>query len=127
MKASELRIGNWYFNEYTKKNIQVYPQFFSHVAMDQDINEDIEMVSGAALDEQWLLRLGFKKKDDHIFIFPRNTSFRLWGFGWNVEEYQFNKEWMEISTPKIKFVHQLQNLFFALTGKELELDKTSKP
>ena len=73
------------------------------------------------LTEEWLLKLGFREVNGHVFLFPENDSFRLWGFAWNIEQFLITGEWVEISTPSIKYVHQLQNLYHALTGEELKL------
>lgn len=69
------------------------------------------------LTEEWLIRFGFvlykrtlkyniyiKNGDISIKIKSLISSFRIYGFG-----------------IEIQYVHQLQNLFFALTGKELTL------
>lgn len=72
------------------------------------------------LTEAWLEKFGFRKEEEHIWLFPENDSFRLWGFAWDVEHFTFN-DWTEISTPTIRHVHKLQNLYFSLTGKHLNI------
>lgn len=75
------------------------------------------------LTEQWLLDFGFRRQDfDHIYLFPKNDSFRLWGFRWDLQAWSFNTKgdgWDDITTPRIQYVHQLQNLYYSLTGEEL--------
>ena len=61
-----------------------------------------------ALNFEWDGERWFHKIEDWIMIDPADNMVRLWD-GW------LNKE--------VKYVHELQNLFFALTGEELELKK----
>jgi len=73
------------------------------------------------LTEEWLLKFGFellcrKSPDgykDTIFSMqkPYWTLMQL-DKGWGVQFWQGNK---------LEYVHQLQNLYFALTGEELEM------
>lgn len=68
------------------------------------------------LTEEWLLKFGFKHNegmaDSWLFFngFPMNNHMGGW---------HFND--LSISVL-IKYVHQLQNLYFALTGEELKLN-----
>ena len=59
------------------------------------------------ITETILLRFGFRKNE--VFEIYHNELFTLWYHG-NKIGYQ---------NTEIKYVHQLQNLYFALTGKEL--------
>lgn len=75
------------------------------------------------LTEEWLLRFGFEKdynswilkiNGGRIAIIPQADyyNFAIWsGLGMH-DDYAF--------ISQIKFVHQLQNLYFALTGNELK-------
>lgn len=78
------------------------------------------------LTEEWLLKFGF---EEYRFYKDR-ISYKL------VQErggdYFVTGEWFHkclsegnavILNYNLQYVHQLQNLFFALTGKELELKK----
>lgn len=61
------------------------------------------------LTEEWLLKLGFK---------PFVKDFTLKG----IIIHKRKRGWvLRKSVPEIKYVHQLQNLYFALKGEELEL------
>lgn len=64
------------------------------------------------LTVQWLYELGFKSDTDETDEFILN-GFRIYKIGENLE---FANHDFPI---KIEFVHQLQNLFFALTRTEL--------
>lgn len=73
------------------------------------------------LTEQWLLDFGFVliKNDypspsDWYFI---KNEITLSNFTWIIHGH---------TKALMKYVHQLQNLYFALTGEELELNRDSK-
>lgn len=78
------------------------------------------------LTEKWLFKLGFNKdyKKGYIGVDYGNTDFVLTSPK-VMGEWQDNYCWQFVCTwdkfTEIKYVHQLQNLFFALTGNELEV------
>ncbi len=63
------------------------------------------------LTESWLLKFGFEKKSDNVFILNA-ASFT---FEWICNDGMY----LESMGVEINYVHQLQNLFFLLTGSEL--------
>ncbi len=77
--------------------------------------KDLEPIT---LTEDLLLKLGFVKQDNNWktldLIFATVSWERLAGF-----TLSFEKE--SIYLPHIKFVHQLQNLYFALENQELKI------
>lgn len=105
MKATELRIGNW-VNDFAMESHQVI-----HLTKDKIILE-----TPIPLTEEWLLKFGFKH-DGYDYWNARDEYFELAQYptyfmhSINCHEYDDGVE--------IKYVHQLQNLYFALTGKEL--------
>jgi hypothetical protein len=107
MKAQELRIGN-----YLKKDVVVKidaRRIF-------DIWEETKEYQPILLTEEWLLRFGFVSNPYQDRY--ENKSIHV----------QCNKTrgvtelWIE-NMPHIKYVHQIQNLYFALTGEELIHDE----
>ena len=73
------------------------------------------------LTEEWLLKFGFGKSEEHEY--GCNTH-EIFGFYY---DYHFNKFYLDtpneqVCIPFIKYVHQLQNLYFSLCGKELEIN-----
>lgn len=116
MKANELRIGNWIKGDTGIEFI------ISGVGI-----KNLEEIPDAGwepipLTEEWLLKFGFKK-NDNIFYHPNYPDYELenhsrydgiWGMG--IEGY------LDVrlgKLPETIYVHQLQNLYFALTGEEL--------
>jgi hypothetical protein len=82
----------------------------------------VEKVIPIKLTEEWLLKFGFRK-NGHVtflsnayqrFMLGRNSMYSLNGidFIYDVNDH---------SLCEIKHVHQLQNLYFALTGEKLKL------
>lgn len=84
------------------------------------------------LTEEWLVKLGFEKIEfnsesegyGYEFNLDLNDNTRMsfqsdMSFG--IENKQLDTHWLELDFDKFDGVHQLQNLYFALTGKELTL------
>jgi hypothetical protein len=67
------------------------------------------------LTEEWLMKLGFIKKNGYGFI-KKDLFGNLFYSVETKEHFIFQYHELRI---KIEYVHQLQNLYFALTGEEL--------
>jgi len=83
-------------------------------------------LEGILLSSDWLLKLGFNNgyNKGYLGINVNNTDFvitepKMMGEWQNDYAWQYKCTWEKFT--EIKFVHELQNLFFALTGKELEI------
>lgn len=134
MKVNELRIGNVVqfksplSNEWTLD--KVHSEYFLHNSL---LN-----VKGVPITEQWLFNFGFvktreKKVDIHFdLVFAEDCIFRLiyhFAFGRkNFDDTDGFTAYLQIVgkvtsliTTTVREVHKLQNLYFALTDKELEL------
>lgn len=128
MKASELRIGNYVLLD----DKGVYQIDSGH-----DIEEidsfpfDNPYCQGVPLTEQWLKDFGFKPRGAGFLINTnRITALRLDSTSFILDEntrfYVTLHHGKDIvHSKKIKYVHQLQNLYFALTGEELKLKNES--
>jgi hypothetical protein len=108
MKASELRIGNYvYFHgDVEEINIDHFNIF--------NIKKDGALLP-IPLTEEWLLRFGFEKNGNNQFILMEGSVDILFNKdlnGWTCDGINF-------SINMTEHVHQLQNLYFALTGEEL--------
>ena len=77
------------------------------------------------LSEDWIVKLGWiwwqntKSFEKVGFV---QGSIRETPFGWEV----FNYVLQSVTCRKINYVHQLQNLYFALTGEELTINTEQK-
>lgn len=116
MKASELRIGNCVNYEQTTHIIyQISNNFCSCYwykgdPRDADTHRTND-IKPIPLTEEWLLKFGFKKDNNFTWVkiemelMQRDDGFWIW---LGADLY-------------LKYVHQLQNLYHALTGNELEI------
>jgi len=125
MKANELRIGNYLL--LCNEIVNISAGFIADYDFSKrnKFNENTPIrendVSPIPLTEEWILKFGFEKEFEHIFIFPNNMSIRIVGYAWNIQMFDLCCEWYDTPIRSIKYIHQLQNLYFALTGEELEL------
>lgn len=128
LKASDLRVGNY---------VQSKPLSIPRLNISSDgvtevsgygisvMESDVENKLGfkpIPLTEEWLLKFGFSNGNKEL------SNCDLWdkhwigefeiqktGTGWSFDPYRFDKVvWFQ-------YVHQLQNLYFALTGEELKI------
>lgn len=131
MKAQDLRIGNLIII-YSKESPAISE---THLVEPTTLMMLLNTISSRGmafepiqLTEEWLLKMGFLPSRLNIknYFHPstilfelRNVSVLDGGFKIRIgvdEAFSFKA----IST-EIQFVHQLQNLYFALTGEELDI------
>lgn len=129
LKASELRIGNFVKEEKRQDtylcilSLGIGGEGRSGICVSQfpDTGESWKNAElsfiGIPLTEEWLVRLGFDKYSQ-----LRREEFMLDYFDGKIiiNAYSSDDNEGAIST-NIKHVHQLQNLYFALTGEELTI------
>lgn len=112
MQANELRIGNYIY--YNGKLSKIDLTDFRDILEDE---YEINYYKSIPLTDEILLRCGFEDKgiDDNWIIFRfksiRICKTEMLGFIFNFDN---GEEYV-----KVKYLHQLQNLCFTLTGKEL--------
>lgn len=79
------------------------------------------------LTEEWLLNFGFKKAKDEtkITYFNIDTEHAKYVIYSYKQKFDFTIDCNEFCKVlrQLRYVHELQNLFFALTGKELKMKK----
>lgn len=127
MKETELRIGNYFYLKLDGEDDELC------LCNNFDFEDDEETwnrKTGVPLTEEWLLKFGFENE------IIEEIETKLWCNQINLhQEYWSNKahDGFSFATAtesdhvtfksgySIKHVHQLQNLYFALTGKELEI------
>jgi len=132
MEAKNFRIGNL-VNGYDNKPFEFseteFEEYANGIGIDEMVKEPIK------LTEEWLRKLGFEGHDmDMWVVLPTGNELELHidcvleGKFENACLTQGRKEtgipgkdYKFAYLNECKHVHQLQNLFFALTGKELEL------
>jgi hypothetical protein len=116
IKANELRIGNkvdYYGNIVTINYINDTDVGFSdYVPFDYPLLDEINPVP---ITEDWLVRFGFEKgRKGNVWVILENQlgykNGRIYYNSWAISENQPNS------------IHQLQNLYYALTGEEMKYD-----
>lgn len=131
LKYNELRKGNLLYFPFVNSNVEVIginslygvnEPYFNKLSVMEGLNmyyEVIEVFKPIPLTEEWLLKFGFSEKLGNWelpnFRFHINKPMNFDGF--------LFCEGYSVTTDKIQFVHQLQNLYFALTGEELILNQ----
>ncbi len=126
MKVNELRIGNLVTEFHSEARITAIG--LDYISTDRGITKinKPENITPIPLTEEWLLLLGFKKTITNYPI-GDNTEFLI---GDNFELNQSNYlYYLSVEDERgnnninvcVEYVNQLQNLYFALTGKELSI------
>lgn len=110
MKASELRIGIWVY--LFGDAIQLTKEHLIYLLNKDSLPEPI------TLTEEWLLKFGFEKDYDGCLTLLIGKSRFQWSNGILLWQQTSYNDWSEFPCGH---VHQLQNLYFALTGTELEI------
>lgn len=116
MKAYELMIFNFVYENGEILLLDKW-EFKGHV-----IDDECKNLVPIPLDESWLKDFGFEKKNEKKWLAD------VWTKGTNplTEDYLImikcieGNYFYETTFCTIKYVHQLQNLYFALTKKELK-------
>ena len=125
IKHTELRCGNKvhisgkeYPNERLVATVGEIHYFGSTLECDfgegeEDCDIDHEDLIPIPLSEEWLIRAGFEKySDKEFYIYTSKEN--------EVRFYKSDSDWnLAYFITETRYVHQLQNLYFWLTGEEL--------
>ena len=129
MQANELRIGNWVQHPDNSNPHQVN----AYGILNQSEKGIFEPIS---LTEDWLLKFGFQSTYEEFDEEDFPCVVEYWLFTDSVTRFEIDYATRTgytvnianvptghalIIRRKLESVHQLQNLYFALTGTELEL------
>lgn len=133
--ANELRIGNWVGLTGTDKWYKFGVNMFSIIAQKGEhesisyyaIDAETNILSPIPLIPEILEKCGFRDKTNgwyHIDWFALEEDCRL---AINVKSgrcsiFEYDESGMAFTKHPIKYLHQLQNLYFSLTGEELEVN-----
>jgi len=115
MKASELRIGNWVLITPFKKGdeLQINEKEFGNLI----VFKTWDRIKPILLTEEWLLKFGFKKSG-HYFLNTDSIPVFLQLFS---GVYRLTDSDDSCLSVPIIYVHQIQNLYFEITGEELSV------
>ncbi|MDR4892285.1 MULTISPECIES: hypothetical protein [unclassified Chryseobacterium] len=119
METNELRLGNYVMDKKDENLECVYLlQDLGDLVYINDLHPDNCMP--IPLTEEWLLTFGFTlmPESEYTLNTYEKEEFQLWNKKGDFSEIVYLSS---RDTIELKSVHQLQNLFFALKGKELTL------
>lgn len=135
IKPEDLRIGNWL--QFEDKPVQVESIDPLRELPERNLKCSIQIKEWLTdihytftgkwlnrfepiqLDTDWLERCGRKCEKGNGWEYQIQVGALNWYFRWNTEWYS------EVGgiyiDSRVQYVHQLQNLYFAFTGKEIEI------
>ena len=117
MKPNELRIGNYVLEQVYERGdiswLEIQIEYIDH-------DDNCEYIKPIELTEQWLTDFGFEKRPVSV----KGSEFARIDMGGMAINNYGNKYWFIVTLggdkiAAVEYIHQLQNLYFALTGKEL--------
>ncbi len=116
MKANELRIGNLIDRQdYICKVTKIEEGGIITEPLEYKGERFVEQrVEPIPLTEEWLVKFGFEKLTENAYTYTGGYTFTVFFDGERLSTsfWQGNEK---------KYVHQLQNLYYALTGEELTI------
>jgi hypothetical protein len=137
MDAKDLRIGNWIFDaSESQENYRVeeirkdsegfegYYIVYRNGSFKSVLDDELSSIEPIPLTKEWLLKFGLLNLNDietlggSVFIDIKNKSFGIGGSDSVTNGMIYYAE--------CEHVHQLQNLYFALTGEELKIVEDEK-
>jgi hypothetical protein len=134
MNANELRLGNYIQDtNYPERVCRVFrltqgndfniTYHYDRVCECSYANERKESLQPIPLTEEWLMKFGFK-----LTISNKDSGYKQYGINKNGFDIMFSIDcnccpecFIENIGIEITYVHQLQNVFFALCGEELTI------
>lgn len=129
MEAKELRLGNYIMDSPINGNkpLEVHA-IYSNLVIHEDTHIYNDEIRPIPLTKEWLLKFGFTNYENESWFWSfdfnsKQETFKVFQLTANGEPFGL---WGGlVGCPqlmkKIEFVHQLQNLYFCLCGKELDL------
>lgn len=112
IQPQELRLGNLFVERNTKQIIEVIELTKSSVIFSENFDKEWQ-AEPIPLTEEWLIKLGFHEVLGVYAIYGKEINIKLNNGYWDA---YFKGKYVCV----IKHVHQIQNLYFALTGQELK-------
>ncbi len=112
MKEGELRINNFYEYANPISEDKYFQWGWNHF---QSEKNNLNLYKPIPITKEWLVKFGFELLDTHIEKFPITLNTIKDGYDFSY----FPSRHDEKGSVMIKYVHQLQNIYYDLTGDEL--------
>lgn len=125
MEVQELRIGNYVKIFDTITQIEGMSTWDNFIQSSNFAEREISEFEPIQLTEEWLLNFGFiRHHEDYSnnIIYIKNV-YNNTEFEWGVYPNEIGSGVQIINRKELKYVHQLQNLCYSLTGEELKLNQ----
>lgn len=119
MDGRELRIGNYIYKEGKTHHVDGIDLGLAR----READYNIKIFKPIPLSEEWLVKFGWVWNDecDSYEKYPNGDSRMNLSFKESSGYTMFNYVLKAVIAKRIYYVHQLQNLHFALTGSELTI------
>jgi len=124
MKASELRIGNYVWEDYGGDYVvtSIHNKFFGTIGLTKPSFKTegvylVDEIKPILLTEEWLLKFGFEPKGTEPIMFTNGR----YNYFPSSKYFGNTRNNGGLIHSNVRHVHQLQNLYFALTGEELTI------
>lgn len=123
MKANELRIGNYL----------MYRDQLTRIESGKEIDQAFEgpLLNPIAISEMWMNKLGFRRENSLAgslikgYVIPEGNGefisefIIVEGQGGYALGYENGKKLYPFRCREVIYIHELQNLYFVITGQEL--------
>jgi len=131
IKANDIRIGNWVNEKRVVNLIREMEEINIPVTVDISILSEIirgntlNKFSPIPLTEEILVKAGFecRKLYDAVYSFQlecKNSEFRIFTVDLREGGIDYHMEY-DGNVVVLKYIHQLQNLYYSLTNQELNI------
>lgn len=132
IKAKELMLGN-IVNEEVLGDVPVFEIHEGYcvlVVNHLNIKKEIEHafysinlinINPINITQEWLLRFGFKKDTERVYISTGNGDYSSQIMWFNGQVHLKGNKNNTMELPHIKYLHQIQNLYLALAKKKLTI------
>ena len=134
MDVKELRIGNWVNladkGDYQIDNGHEIDTIADWFDLDKNELDEDQYATPIVLTEKWLINFGFTQQGTIFNKLHKNgliaISIRDKSVGcYNCKDNYMRGSGLNMGTVRVKYVHQLQNLYYPITGEELELTENT--
>jgi len=115
IESKELRIGNLFLERFTKEVLIVEELTVDKITFSGDYSTEWQ-AEPIPLTEEWLVKFGYNNNQVYIRDLKVTTTEDNEPIYYLADEYDNG-----VGCNDIEYVHQLQNLYFALTGEELKI------